>query len=93
MAIWLTKELKSNLLKIIEEIWEKRLRVTHHDFVEILNKTQSSDDPINIPKQTFSRLLQEFLQDKRIKKYKNSELHSILQEPIQDAIRKRILDR
>ena len=93
MAIWLTKELKSNLLKIIEEIWEKRLRVTHHDFVEILNKTQSSDDPITIPKQTFSRLLQEFLQDKRIKKYKNSELHSILQEPIQDAIRKGIHER
>jgi hypothetical protein len=38
MAIWLTTELKSNLLKIIEEIWEESLGVTHRDFVEILNK-------------------------------------------------------
>ena len=80
MAIWLTTELKSNLLKIIEEIWEKSLRVTHRDFVEILNKTHLSDDRIHIPKQTFSRLLQEFLQDKSIIKYKNSELRGILQE-------------
>jgi len=43
----------------------KHLLKLYHDFVEILNKTQSSDDPTNILKQTFSRLLQEFLQDKR----------------------------
>jgi|SRR5659263_152760 len=93
MAIWLTTELKSNLLKIIEEIWEKRLRVTHRDFVEILNKTHPSDDSIHIPKQTFSRLLQEFLQEKSIKKYKNSELRSILQELLQDGIHKGIHER
>jgi len=39
----------------------------NHDFIEILNKTHPSGDPTHIPKQTFSRLLQEFLQDKRIK--------------------------
>jgi len=93
MAIRLTIELKSNLLIIIEEIWKKSLRVTHLDFIEILNKTHPSDDPIHIPKQTFSRLLQEFLQDKNIKKYKNSELRNILQELLQDAIRKGIRER
>ena len=93
MAIRLTTELKSNLLIIIEEIWKKSLRVTHRDFIEILNKTRPSDDPIHIPKQTFSRLLQEFLQDKNIKKYKNSELRNILQELLQDAIRKGIRER
>ena len=67
MAIWLTTELKLNILKIIEAIWEKKLRVTHRDFVDILNKTHPSDDPIRIPKQSFSRLLQEFLQEKSIK--------------------------
>ena len=79
MAIWLTTELKFNLLIIIEEIWEKSLRVTYCDFIEILNKTRPSGDSIHIPKQTFSRLLQEFLHDKRIQKHKNSKLHSILQ--------------
>jgi hypothetical protein len=93
MAIRLIEELKSNLFKIIEKIWEQRLRVTHRDFVDILNKTHPSDDPIHIPKQTFSRLLQEFLQDKSIKKYRNSELRSILQELLQDAIRKGIHER
>jgi hypothetical protein len=93
MAIRLTTELKSILLIIIEEIWKKSLRVTHRDFIEILNKTHPSDDPIHIPKQTFSRLLQEFLQNKNIKKYKNSELRNILQELLQDAIRKGIRER
>jgi TnpA family transposase len=93
MAIWLTTELKLNILKIIEAIWEKKLRVTYRDFVDILNKTHPSDNPIRIPKQTFSRLLQEFLQEKSIKKYRNSELRSILQELLQVAIHKGIHER
>ena len=86
MAILLNPELKLNLLKIIEEIWEKRLRVTYRDFTEILKKTHPPGRPIHIPKQTFSRLLKEFLQEKRIQKCKNSDLHLILQEPLQDVI-------
>lgn len=93
MAIWLTTELKLNILKIIEAIWEKKLRVSYRDFVDILNKTHPSDNPIRIPKQTFSRLLQEFLQEKSIKKYRNSELRGILQELLQVAIHKGIHER
>jgi TnpA family transposase len=61
--------------------------------LEQITKNCSSFDKISLSKPTFSRLLQEFMQGKSIKKYKNSELRSILQEPLQDAILKGIHER
>jgi hypothetical protein len=48
---------------------------------------------LHIPKHTFSRLLHEFLQDKGIMKYNNSELHNIITESILKAIQEGIYER
>jgi hypothetical protein len=53
--------MKSYILKIILDIWIKYQRVTYSDFIEHFNKTYPSDDSTHIPKQTFSRILHEFL--------------------------------
>lgn len=78
--------LKTYIIKIIHDIWKKNQRVTYIDFIENLSKNHPIDEHIHIPKQTFSRLLQEFLQLNGIKKYNNSELYIVLKEPIQEAL-------
>jgi TnpA family transposase len=83
--------MKEDLYKIIREIWGKKQRVTHRDFLYRLNKIHPSDDTITKP--TFSRLLQDFIQNNGITKYRNSELQIILQEPIKEAIRKETCGR
>lgn len=83
--------MKEDLYKIIREIWEKKQRVTHRDFLYSLNKIHPSNDTITKP--TFSRLLQDFIQNNGITKYRNSELQIILQEPIKEAIRKETCGR
>jgi TnpA family transposase len=80
-------------MKIIYDIWEDKNRVTYREFLEQITKNCSSFDKISLSKPTFSRLLQEFIQSKSVKKYKNSELRSILQERLQDAIHKGIHER
>jgi TnpA family transposase len=85
--------MKSYILKIIHDIWINHQRVTYSDFIEHFNKTYPSYDSTHIPKQTFSRILHKFLQDERITKYKNSELQTMLHEPIQEAIHKGIYGR
>lgn len=85
--------MKTCLLKIIYDIWENKHRVTYREFLEQKTKNCSSFDKFSISKPTFSRLLQEFMQNNCTVKYKNSELHNILQEPIQKAIRKGIHER
>jgi hypothetical protein len=82
--------LKTYIIKIIHDIWKKNQRVTYIDFAENLSKNHQIDEPIHIPKQTFSRLLQEFMQLNGIKKYNNSELYIVLNEPIQEALNKGI---
>jgi hypothetical protein len=85
--------MKSYILKIIHDIWIKHQRITYIDFIELFSKIYPSDDSIHIPKQTFSRILHEFLQDEIITKYKNPELQTMLHEPIQEAIHKGIYGR
>jgi hypothetical protein len=85
--------LRTYIIKIIHDIWKKNQRVTYIDFVENLSKNHPIDEPLHIPKQTFSRILKEFLQLHSIKKYNNSELYIILQEPIQQALYKGVYGR
>jgi TnpA family transposase len=80
-------------LNIIYDIWKNKHRVTYREFLEKINTNCSSFDNFSISKPTFSRLLQEFMQDNCLLKYKNSELQSILQEPLREAIRKGIHER
>ena len=87
------KESKARILKIIQKIWEKKQRVTYREFVRYLNNAHPSGEQVHISKQTFSRLLHEFLQEHDIKKYKKSELQSILQGTISEAINKGLYRR
>lgn len=83
--------MKADLYKIIHDIWKKKQRVTHRDFMDCLNKIHPSYGTITKP--TFSRLLQEFMKNNGITKYNNSDLQIILQEPIKEAIHKGICGR
>ena len=56
-------------MKIIQKIWEKEQRATYREFVRYLNNAPPSGEPVHISKQTFSRLIHEFLQEYDIKKY------------------------
>jgi TnpA family transposase len=85
--------MKAYLFKIICEIWENEQRVAYRNFMEHLSKTYPSKDLPVIPKPTFSRLLHEFMQIKGIIKCNNADMHIILQEPIKEAIQKRIYGR
>jgi len=80
--------MKADLYKVIHEIWEKKQRVTHREFMDCLYKIHPSDDTITKP--TFSRLLQDFMENNGITKYKNDELQIILHELIEEAIQKGI---
>jgi hypothetical protein len=62
------KELRAHLLKIIQEIWEKKQRVPFREFVRYLNNAFPSDAPVHIQKQTYSRILNEFMKEKGIMK-------------------------
>ena len=69
-------------------IWVKKQRVTHREFLRSLSNAHLSGGSVHIPKQTFSRLLHDFLQENGITKYRTSELQTILDEAIQEAINK-----
>lgn len=55
-------------------LWKKKQRVTFSDFSEFVKENHPLETTLHIPKHTFSRFLHEFLQDKCIMKYNNSEL-------------------
>jgi hypothetical protein len=80
---------KPESLKIIREIWEKKQRVPYRDFMEQLKTSETA----HITAPTFSRLLHEFLQENGIIKYRKSELQTILQRTIREAISKGIYGR
>jgi hypothetical protein len=84
----MNKELKADLLKRIKMIWVKKQRVPHREFVRSLSNATLSGGSANIPKQTFSRILHEFLQEYGITKYRTSELQTILDGTIREAINK-----
>jgi len=69
-------------------IWVKKQRVTHSEFVRSLSNAHLSGGSVHIPKQTFSRLLHDFLQENGITKYRTSELQTILDGAIREAINK-----
>jgi len=83
--------MKADLYKVIHELWEKKQRVTPQDFIGNLNKIHPSDHIITEP--TFSRFLQELMQNNGITKYKNAELQTILHETLKEAIHKGICGR
>jgi TnpA family transposase len=93
MAILLNIILKASILKIMHGLWKKKQRVTYYDFSEFVRKNHPLETTLHIPKHTFSRLLHEFLQDKCIIKYNNSELHNIITESILKAIQEGIHER
>jgi len=80
---------KLEALKSIREIWEKKQRVQYWDFMEQLKTNETA----YITAPTFSRLLHEFLQENGIIKYRKSELQTILQRTIREAINKGIYGR
>ena len=95
MRVMLSKDLQSRIYRIIQEIWEEKQRVTYRDFE---NKYRKS--PIEIVQsqqyispQTFSRMLQKFLHDHEIMKFKTSTLHTILQNLAHEAISNGITDK
>src|SRR3989304_2735995 len=93
MAILLNIVLKACILKIMHDIWKKKQRVTYYDFSEFVRKNHPLETTLHIPKHTFSRLLNEFLQEKCIMKYNDSELHNIITESIFNAIQDGIHER
>jgi hypothetical protein len=68
--------------------WVKKQRVTYREFVRSLSNAHLSGGSVHIQKQTFSRLLHEFLQENGITKYRTSELQTILDGAIREAINK-----
>ena len=93
MAILLNIILKASILKIMHGLWKKKQRVTYYDFSEFVRKNHPLETTLHIPEHTFSLLLHEFLQDKCIIKYNNSELHNIITESILKAIQEGIHER
>ena len=87
MVIWLNK--KAYHKKIIREIWEKNRRVTYRDFMEQLK----TNETVHITAPTFSRILDEFLQENGIIKYRSSELQTILRGAISEAITRGLHER
>ena len=85
--------MKAYILKIMHDIWKKKQRVTYYDFSEFVKENHPLETTLHIPKHTFSRFLHEFLQDKCIMKYDNSELHTIIKESIVKAIQEGIHER
>ena len=64
----------------------------HVHIVEGVNAFPS-DAPVHIQKQTFSRILSEFMKEKGIIKYRSSELQTILRGIISEAINKGLHER